>query len=63
MRLKEPLYGIRSAGVHPLLHLGFLIGMIYIEGQARESDFDEGYEPTKAADTIIAHRDRYPSLL
>ena len=31
MRLKEPLYGLRSAGGHYILHLSLLITIIYIE--------------------------------
>lgn len=31
MRLKEPLYGLRVAQMHVLVHLGFAINMILIE--------------------------------
>ena len=32
MRLKEPLFGIRAAGLHHILHLSMICTMIYIEG-------------------------------
>ena len=31
MRLKEPLFGIRVAGLHPVIHFCFAVNMILIE--------------------------------
>lgn len=31
MRLKEPLFGIRVAGLHPVIHFCFAVNMILFE--------------------------------
>ena len=63
MRLKEPLYGVRAAGIHYLLHLGLLITMIYIEGSAKKNDFDGNSPHTKEKDEPIVHSTEFPGIL
>jgi len=60
MRLKEPLYGLRSAGGHYLLHLGLVIAMIYIEGHdyAQNNGFksDSVLEPLHSSQNAGSER-------
>ena len=50
MRLKEPLFGIRVAGLHPVIHFCFAVNMILIETGLYENveNMKEGPKPFSA---------------
>ena len=43
MRLKEPLYGVRIASMHMVIHFSLLINMIIIDNKLWWSEADEEF--------------------
>ena len=48
MRLKEPFYGLRVAGLHHIMHWGLLLAMIFLEANLDIGDIKTASESSAA---------------
>ena len=57
MRLKEPLFGIRVAKMHIIMHLGLGLNYLLLENKMDNLNHDQEGDPAFANDEEIYHKE------